>query len=246
MDLKKTEKLGFNTFSEYKSEYCEIVKNLVEIAPALKTEFLESGSAGPSIHHLAHTLTWDIELHTREANKNPIKVVQQFQKKFGKNFELYEKDQEFGIYRALLKTNHSIPISLDIFSSYETVKENQIEHQPNYHGLASLTLKYYLEKKIECLEGREETKDIVHLAHLYQKLPKEHDNAWNKLELQTMAKTIILLEESFKLKQTPPIEGQKTLNKEQLKTYSLHLRQLFLEKQKSEFKRLTGKSRDPH
>lgn len=154
----------FKTFKAYQETMVELVHTISRVAPSLTQVCYLSGSTPISCEHLKHVISIDLDWHSKRATTSPRKGVEELKKFFGKDLEAIMVDHEYGMYKCMLNYN-GIPVNIDAFANFEDINAGDT-NKSKLFKVDTISPKKYLQAKLQCIEEREEVKDLYHLCAL--------------------------------------------------------------------------------
>ncbi len=160
------------------------LQQVEQAAPALQRDYYLGGTTPVACLDLQHDVSLYLDLHTKEELAPTSAEATKIKRAFGSKLQWHSVDAEFGLYRGNIKTTFKgspAVIGLDVMSNIESVGPGDTKAAPGFCRMGVITVRKYLATKIQCLDERQETKDVYHLFHLSQN-PQTRDMTRNAIE----------------------------------------------------------------
>ena len=174
---------GCNSFMPEKKEFANIsdsqkaaLRLLTERCPRLKTLCYWAGSAALAIEELHHRASFDLDFHTRKALVNVKPVLAEIQQAFPGAFKVIQAPDEFGSgFQGILTIADGVPVTIEVLSNYEDVNDNDLVPSVTAPGISRVSLKRYVEDKIQCVAERAEARDLSDISAVLRMHPNMQD-----------------------------------------------------------------------
>ena len=160
------------------------LQQVEQAAPALQRDYYLGGTTPVACLDLQHDVSLYLDLHTKEELAPTSAEATKIKRVFGSKLQWHSVDAEFGLYRGNIKTTFKgspVVIGLDVMSNIESVGPGDTKAAPGFCRMDVITVRKYLATKIQCLDERQETKDVYHLFRLSQN-PQTRDMTRNAIE----------------------------------------------------------------
>ena len=138
------------------------LRELNERCPRLAQACYWAGTSCISAEELHHRRSFDLDFHTRRALVDTRPILAQLQGAFAERFELLQPPDEFGSgFRGVLTLDSGERITLEVRSNYQDTRPSELVAATLVPGLRRITLRRYVEDKIQCIVERAEARDLI-------------------------------------------------------------------------------------
>lgn len=135
---------------------------LVDRCPRLVQACYWAETSSIALEELHHRKSFDLDFHTRRALQDVRPFLAELQRAFGDRFELIQSPDEFGSgFRGVLVVDAGERVAVEVLSNYEDVPPTDLVESSIATGLRRVSLRRYLEDKIQCVAERSEARDLV-------------------------------------------------------------------------------------
>ena len=147
------------------------LQQVEQAAPELQRNYYLGGTTPVACLDLKHDVSLYLDLHTKEELAPTSTEATKIKRAFGSKLQWHSVDAEFGLYRGNIKTTFkgsAVVIGLNVTNNVESVGPGDTKAAPGFSRTDVITVRKYLATKIQCLDERQEIKDVYHLFRLSQ------------------------------------------------------------------------------
>jgi len=145
-------------------EISEALAWLAQHCPRLSRSCYWAGPASISLEELHHRRSFDLDFHTRKAMADTRPILAEMQNALGRRFELIQPPDEHGSgFRGLMTLPSGAKLAIEVLSNFQNVRAADLVASSTTPGMARVTLRRYLEDKVQCVVERAEGRDLVDL-----------------------------------------------------------------------------------
>jgi hypothetical protein len=162
---------SLQTFADYKRLMQATLHEIEQAVPTLQSNYYLGGTTPVACVDLEHDVSLDLDLHTKKELAPTSAEATKLKRTLGSKLRWYSVDAEFGLYRGNIKTTYEgrpVVLGLDVMSNIDTARPGDTKRAPGFCQMDVISLRKYLATKIQCLDERQETKDLYHLFRLSQ------------------------------------------------------------------------------
>ncbi len=138
------------------------MKEVVARCPRLARACYWAGTAAIAVEELHHRRSFDLDLHTHRALIDVRPLLAEVELAFGSACNVLRAPDEFGDgFAAVIEYRPRKRIVLEVLSNYRDVEPGQLAPSKAVPGLMRVSLRRYLDDKVQCLIDRTEARDLV-------------------------------------------------------------------------------------
>ena len=145
---------------------------VVERCPRLARTCYWAGTAAIAVEELHHRRSFDLDLHTLRALMDVRPLMAEIQLAFGSACRVVRAPDDLGDgFAVVLEYAPRKKIVLEVLSNYQNADRRQLAPSKLIPGLMRVSLRRYLEDKVQCLVDRTEARDLVDIAAVLASRP---------------------------------------------------------------------------
>lgn len=138
---------------------------MVERCPRLVRHCYWAGTSAIALEELGHRESFDLDFHTQEPMLDTRPMLAELQRAFPRAVELVAPPDEFGSgFTASLRVKRGVRVPVQVFAGFEAVPDRDLTPSSTVPGLRRITLRRYVQDKVQCVAERLESRDLVDLA----------------------------------------------------------------------------------
>ena len=142
----------------------EALRLLTEKCPRLVRACYWAGTSCVASEVLHHRRSFDLDFHTRRAMVDTRPILAELQGALGDRFRLVHAPDEFGSgFRGVLTLSGGESIAVEVLSNFQDVRPSELVRASLAPAFRRITLRRYLEDKVQCLVERAEARDLIDL-----------------------------------------------------------------------------------
>jgi hypothetical protein len=166
----------------HEKELQKAIKIIAERCPRLRESCYWAGTSAIAVEELHHRQSFDIDLHTKTALQDVRPLLAEIQRAFPNEVEISQAPDAYGSgFRVVVAISGIEGVTLEVLSNFQNVPDEQLVESRTAKGLQRLSLRKYIEDKIQCLVERTEARDLIDIHAVMQYRP----------ELEQVMKTIV-------------------------------------------------------
>jgi hypothetical protein len=140
------------------------LETLHERCPRLARACYWAGTSCIAAEELHHRRSFDLDFHTRRAMVDVRPILAELHGACGESFELLQAPDEFGSgFRGILTLDSGESVAIEVRSSYQDTKPWELVAATLVPAFRRITLRRYVEDKVQCIVERAEARDLVDL-----------------------------------------------------------------------------------
>jgi hypothetical protein len=143
-----------------------------------------AGTSSIAIEELDHRESFDLDFHTHQALVDVSPILAELQSEFAELFSVSQAPGAYGSgFSGVLKLPGGDQITIEVLANFEDVSEQDLvdaETAP----IKRVSLRRYLEDKIQCVAERLEARDLVDIAAVLDQHPELEPAARQALAAQ--------------------------------------------------------------
>lgn len=158
---------AFSSFAAYEKSYRSFLRELGEASPCLRSHFVLAGSAPASIQYMQHTFSGDADFYTKAglSEEHVFEARKELRKALGDRFKEDSYEPEYGYLQGALECKDGHLFEVDLKCSEQDQDPESFSPKGQIEGFDCGGLGSYINAKVHgCLVGRNEPKDVYHLA----------------------------------------------------------------------------------
>ena len=150
------------TATASETELIRAMKEVVARCPRLARTCYWAGTAAIAVEELHHRRSFDLDLHTHRALIDVRPLLAEVERAFGSSCNVLRAPDEFGDgFAVVVEYRPRKKIVLEVLSNYRDVEPRQLTPSKAVPGLMRVSLRRYLDDKVQCLIDRTEARDLV-------------------------------------------------------------------------------------
>ena len=123
-----------------------------------------AGTSSIAAEELHHRRSFDLDFHTRRAMVDTRPILTEILGALGDRFEILQVPDEFGSgFRGVLALDSGARITLEVRSNFQDTAPSELVAATLVPAFRRITLRRYVEDKVQCLVERAEARDLVDL-----------------------------------------------------------------------------------
>ena len=151
----------------------EALERIARSCPRLTSACYWAGTSCISIEELHHRRSFDLDFHTRRALQDVRPFATEMAHALGSDFELSAAPDEHGsAFRGLIRLPSGDKVTVEVLSNYQDVPPASLAAASSVPGIRRITLRRYVEDKVQCLVERAEARDLVDVAAVLSARPE--------------------------------------------------------------------------
>ena len=156
----------------------EVLTELAEKCPRLRSACYWAGAAAISLEELHHRGSFDLDFHTHKALADVRPILAELQKAFPGRFELVSGPDEYGSgFRGVLQLTGLEGVTIEVLSNFEDVPARELTQSTVAPSLKRITVRRFLADKIQCIAERVEARDLVDVMAVLRRRPQLTEEA---------------------------------------------------------------------
>ena len=137
---------------------------LKQRCPRLVRACYWAGTSSIAAEELHHRRSFDLDFHTRRAMADTRPILAEILGTFGNRFEILQTPDEFGSgFRGVLALDSGARITIEVLSNFQDTAPSELVAATLVPAFRRITLRRYVEDKVQCLVERAEARDLVDL-----------------------------------------------------------------------------------
>jgi hypothetical protein len=155
------------------AELVEALRRIARSCPRLASACYWAGTSCISIEELHHRRSFDLDFHTSRALQDVRPFATEMSHALGPDFELIAAPDEHGsAFRGLITLPSGVRLTVEVLSNYQDVPASSLAAASSVPGIRRITLRRYVEDKVQCLVERAEARDLVDVAAVLSSRPE--------------------------------------------------------------------------
>ena len=123
-----------------------------------------AGTSCIAAEELHHRRSFDLDFHTRRAMADTRPILAEILGAFEGRFQVLQVPDEFGsAFRGVLTLDSGEKITLEVLSNFQDTDPSELVAATLAPAFRRITLRRYVEDKVQCLVERAEARDLVDL-----------------------------------------------------------------------------------
>lgn len=148
----------------------EALRLLVARCPRLTRMCYWAGTSSIAIEELGHRESFDLDFHTHMALKDVRPVLAELQEQFGESFSVAQLPDEHGSgFSGVLRLPGGEQITIEVLANFEDVPSQDLVESETAPSMRRVSLRRYLEDKVQCVAERCEARDLVDIGAVLQR-----------------------------------------------------------------------------
>lgn len=145
---------------------------LVDRCPRLRGMCYWAGTSSIAIEELGHRESFDLDFHTDQALVDVRPILGELQSEFGDAFSVLNVPDTYGSgFSGLLRLSGGEQITIEVLANFEDVPEQDLVKAETAPGIRRVSLRRYLEDKIQCVAERAEARDLIDISAVLRHRP---------------------------------------------------------------------------
>jgi len=170
----------------------KVLSALVENCGRLREHCYWAGASAIALEELHHRGSFDLDFHTQRALLDVRPILAEILHAFPGGFQVVSGPGELGSgFRGVLRPPASEGVTVEVLSNFEDVPPGDLVQSEIAPGIKRITVKRFLEDKIQCVCERSEARDLVDVMAVLHIHPEMEPDARRMLERQD---AVILVE----------------------------------------------------
>jgi hypothetical protein len=151
----------------------EALRLLVARCPRLVKMCYWAGTSSVAIEELGHRDSFDLDFHTRRALVDVRPILGELQAQFAGAFSVSQApDAEGSGFSGVLSLPGGEQITIEVLANFEDVPMEDLVEAETAPGIRRVSLRRYLEDKIQCVVERAEARDLIDIAAVLGQHPE--------------------------------------------------------------------------
>jgi hypothetical protein len=153
--------------------------------PRLTSLCYWAGTSSIAIEELDHRESFDLDFHTKQALVDVRPILSELQSEFVDLFSVVHAPDALGSsFSGVLQLPDGERITIEVLSNFEDVPDQDLVVAENAPTIKRVSLRRYLEDKIQCVAERVEARDMVDIAAVLRQHPELEPDARRALAAQ--------------------------------------------------------------
>ncbi len=163
----------------------DALRLLAERCPRLTSMCYWAGTSSIAIEELQHRESFDLDFHTHEALVDVRPILAELQYELAESFSVVQAPDAYGSgFSGVLRLPGGEQITVDVMANFEDVPEQDLVDAATAPAIKRVSLRRYLEDKIQCVAERLEARDLIDIAAVLRQQPKLEPAARRTLAAQ--------------------------------------------------------------
>jgi hypothetical protein len=151
----------------------EALMLLVDRCPRLRGMCYWAGTSSIAIEELGHRESFDLDFHTHQALVDVRPILGELQAVFAESFSVLQVPDVYGSgFSGLLRLRGGEQITIEVLANFEDVPERDLVEAKTSPGIRRVSLRRYLEDKIQCVTERVEARDLIDISAVLLQHPE--------------------------------------------------------------------------
>lgn len=144
-----------------------------------------AGTSSIAIEELGHRESFDLDFHTHQALVDVRPILAELQAQFPDAFAVLQAPDSYGSgFSGSLRLEDGERISIEVLANFEDVPDQDLVVAKTTPAIRRVSLRRYLEDKIQCVAERAEARDLVDIAAVLEQRPDLEGTARRALAAQ--------------------------------------------------------------
>ncbi len=151
----------------------DALRLLAERCPRLTGMCYWAGTSSIAIEELGHRESFDLDFHTHEALVDVRPILAELQSELAESFSVVHAPDAYGSgFSGVLRLPDGEQITIEVLANFEDVPEQDLVDAATEPTIKRVSLRRYLEDKIQCVVERVEARDLIDIAAVLEQQPK--------------------------------------------------------------------------
>ncbi len=144
-----------------------------------------AGTSSIAIEELGHRESFDLDFHTHQALVDVRPILAELESELGESFSVVQAPDAYGSgFSGVLRLPGGEQITIEVLANFEDVPEQDLVAAATAPTIRRVSLRRYLEDKIQCVAERVEARDLIDIGAVLRQQPKLEPAARQALAAQ--------------------------------------------------------------
>lgn len=163
----------------------DALRLLAQRCPRLTGMCYWAGTSSIAIEELGHRESFDLDFHTHQALVDVRPILAELQSELAESFSVVHAPDAYGSgFSGVLRLPGGEQITIEVLANFEDVPEQDLVDAATEPTIKRVSLRRYLEDKIQCVVERVEARDLIDIAAVLEQQPKLEPAARQALAAQ--------------------------------------------------------------